>query len=137
VDFFLSQNNLLILVIALTSGFMLLLPTLMKGRSGGTVSSQQAVQLVNQQQGIFLDVRSADLFKTGSIPQARNVPAADIESRLNSLPKNKPIIVVCDQGRESARVAGILRKQGFEQAVSLGGGLRAWVQDGLPLAKKS
>jgi rhodanese-related sulfurtransferase len=137
VDFFLSQNNLLILVIALTSGFMLLLPTLMKGRSGGTVSSQQAVQLVNQQQGIFLDVRSADLFKTGSIPQARNVPAADIESRLNSLPKNKPIIVVCDQGRESARVAGILRKQGFEQAVSLSGGLRAWVQDGLPLAKKS
>lgn len=137
MDFFLSQNNLLILVIALTSGFMLLLPTLMKGRSGGTVSSQQAVQLVNQQQGIFLDVRSADLFKTGSIPQARNVPAADIESRLNSLPKNKPIIVVCDQGRESARVAGILRKQGFEQAVSLSGGLRAWVQDGLPLAKKS
>jgi rhodanese-related sulfurtransferase len=52
------------------------------------------------------------------------------------LPKDKPIIVVCDQGRESARIAGSLRKQGYEQAMSLEGGLRGWVQAGMPLSKK-
>lgn len=137
MDFILSQNNLLILAVALAAGAMLAWPTLMKGRPGSSVSAQQAILLANQKQGIFLDVRSADQFKTASIPQARNVPAAEIEARLNTLPKNKPIIVVCDQGRDSARVAASLRKQGYAEAVSLEGGLRAWTQGGLPLAKKA
>ena len=115
---------------------MLLLPTLLKG-GGKTVGVQQAVQLANQNQGLFLDVRSHESFKAGSIPQARNVPAADIASKLGTLPKDKPIIVVCDQGRDSARVAGSLRKQGYTEAVSLDGGLRGWVQAGMPLSKKT
>src|SRR5690606_30702076 len=131
VDFFLDQNNLIILFVAIASGVMLLLPTLLKG-GGKTVGVQQAVQLANQNQGLFLDVRSHESFKSGSIPQARNLPAADVASKLGSLPKNKPIIVVCDQGRDSARVAGALRKQGYTEAVSLEGGLRGWVQAGMP-----
>jgi len=137
VDFILSQNNLYILLIALASGAMLLWPTLNKGRNGKTVSVPEAVQLANQKQGIFLDIRTPEQFKTGSIPQARNLPAADIEAKLSTLPKNKPIIVVCDQGRESARVAAMLRKQGLEEAVNLEGGLRSWTEAGLPTAKKA
>lgn len=135
MNFFLEQTNLILAFTAVASGIMLLLPTILKGNAK-TASVNQAVQLANQKDGIFVDVRSHDLFKAGSIPQARNIPAADIQAKLGSLPKDKPIIVVCDQGRESARIAGSLRKQGYEQAMSLEGGLRGWVQAGMPLSKK-
>lgn len=135
MDFFLDQNNLIFLFVAIASGVMLMLPNLLKG-GGKTVSAQQAVQLANQQDGIFLDVRSHEAFKSGSIPQARHLPAADLQAKLGSLPKDKPIIVVCDQGRDSARAAGTLRKQGYDKVVSLEGGLNAWAQGGLPLSKK-
>lgn len=135
MDFFLDQTNFIILFTAIAAGVMLLLPNILKG-GGKTVGVSQAVLLANQKQGIFVDVRSADAFKTGAIPQARNLPAADIQAKLASLPKDKPIIVVCDQGRESVRIAASLRKQGYDQAVAIEGGLRAWSQAGMPLSRK-
>ncbi|TCT11236.1 rhodanese-like domain-containing protein [Paralcaligenes ureilyticus] len=137
MDFLLSQNNLYILIIALVSGGMLLWPNLRKSHGSSGVSVPEAVQLANQKQAVFIDVRSAEQFKTGSIPQARNLPAADIQEKLASLPKNKPIIVVCDQGRDSARVAATLRKQGMADVFSLDGGVRNWASGGLPLSKKA
>lgn len=136
MDFFLEQTNLLLVFVAVAAGVMLLLPTILKGNAK-SVGVQQAVQLANQSQGIFIDVRALEAFKAGSIPQARNVPAADIQAKLASLPKDKPIIIVFEQGRESTSVAGSLRKQGYEQAVSLDGGLRAWTAAGMPVSKKS
>ncbi len=135
MDFFLDQTNLIILFTAIASGIMLLLPNILKG-GAKTVSVSQAVLLANQQHGIFVDTRNAEAFKTSTIPQARSLPAADIQAKLNTLPKDKPIIVFCDQGRESTRLAGSLRKQGYEQAVALEGGLRGWSQAGMPLSKK-
>lgn len=137
MDFFLEQNNLLILAVAATSGFMLLLPTIMKSSGGGqTVDVPEAVRLVNHSHGIFLDIRSPEHFKAGTLPQARNIPAADLPTKMASLPKDKPIIVVCEQGNSAGRVASTLRKEGYTQAVVLEGGLRAWLKDGMPLSKK-
>lgn len=135
MDFILSQNNLYIVLIALISGAMLLWPTLRRGK-GGPISVSDAVQIVNRSQGVFVDVRPADQYKAGTIAQARNLPAADIDAKANTLPKNKPLVVFCDQGRESAKAAALLRKQGLD-AVSLEGGLKAWTQAGLPLSKKA
>jgi rhodanese-related sulfurtransferase len=136
VDFFLDQNNLILVFIALAAAVMLALPNLLKG-GAKVVGIQEAVRLANDSQGIFLDVRSAEAFKHGSIAQARNMPAADIPTKQASLPKDKPIIIVCEQGRDSARIAGTLRKQGHAGAVGLEGGLRGWLQAGLPLSKKN
>jgi len=137
VDFLLSQNNLYILIIALTSGLMLLWPTLVKGHGATAVGINEAVQLANQKQALFLDIRPTEQFKKGSIAQARNLPETDLPAKIGTLPKNKPIIVVCDQGRDSAKVAVSLRKQGFSEAVSLAGGLRDWLKEGMPLSKKA
>lgn len=135
MDFFLEQTNLILIFVAVASGIMLLLPNILKGNAK-TVGVQQAVQLANQSEGVFIDIRAQDAFKAGSIPQARNVPAADIQAKLASLPKDKPIIIVCEQGRDAMRVAGTLRKQGYEQTVCLEGGLRGWMQAGMPVSKK-
>jgi rhodanese-related sulfurtransferase len=136
VDFLLDQNNLILVFIALAAAVMLALPTVLKSGSK-SVGVHEAVRLVNDQQGLFVDVRNPDAFKLGSIPQARNVPAADLQTKPGALPKDKPIIIVCEQGREAARLAGALRKQGYTGAACLEGGLRGWLQAGMPLSKKS
>ena len=136
MDFILSQNNLFIVLIAVVSGALLLWPTIGKRRGTNPVTAAEAVQLANRSQGVFIDVRGPEQFKAGTIAQARNVPIAELEAKLDTLPKNKPLIVFCDQGREAIRAAAMLRKQGRE-AVSLEGGLRAWTQAGLPVSKKA
>lgn len=136
MDFILSQNNLYIVLIAVVSGALLLWPAIGRRRGTNPVTPTEAVQLANRSQGVFIDVRGAEQYKSGTIAQARNVPIAELEAKLDSLPKNKPLIVFCDQGREAIRAAATLRKHGLE-AVSLEGGLRAWTQAGLPLSKKA
>ncbi|MGB7482476.1 rhodanese-like domain-containing protein [Castellaniella ginsengisoli] len=135
MDFLLSQNNLWILLIALASGALLLWPSLSKGRSTGRIALAEAIRQVNQEHGLFVDVRPADQFKTGAIAQARNIPLDTLESHLNSLPKDKPIVLVDAHGRDSAKAAAQLRKQGFDQVFCLEGGLSAWTEGGLPLKK--
>ncbi|MCC3264324.1 rhodanese-like domain-containing protein, partial [Paenibacillus polymyxa] len=73
------------------------------------ISTNEAIQMVNQRNAVWVDVRPAEQFQAGHIAQARNVPAADIEQKASSLPKNKPLVVVCDNGRDSARAAAKLR----------------------------
>ncbi|MDN5844247.1 MAG: rhodanese-like domain-containing protein [Alcaligenaceae bacterium] len=137
MDFFLEQNNLWILLIALISGGMLLWPSLSKGRPGGRIDLNEAIQQVNREHGLFLDIRPAEEFKAGSIPQSRNVPVEDLDAKMGTLPKDKPLILVCARGRAAQQVAARLRKQGFDQVSCLNGGLDSWVQGGMPLAKKS
>lgn len=136
MDFLLSENNLLILTVAITSIIALALPSILKGKTK-TLSVNQAVQLINQQNGLFVDIRAADQFKAASIAQSRSLPSADIATKHNSLPKDRPLIVVCERGRNALSAAGKLRKLGFENVFSLEGGLQAWTQAGMPLSRKS
>lgn len=94
----------------------------------------QAIQLVNRQSGIIVDVREPDEFKGGHIPRAINVPLSALNSRINELEKykNKPVIVCCRSGQRSAQAAVSLRKQGFNTVHNLSGGFSAWQRDNLP-----
>ena len=136
MDFILSDNNPYILLIAIVSGLMLLWPTLMRGSRATVAPVSEAVRLSNQHNGIFIDVRPHDRFKAGTIAQARNIPLADIDAKINTLPKDKPLIVFCDHGRISVGAANKLRKSGFEHVVSLEGGLAKWVEAGMPTSGK-
>jgi rhodanese-related sulfurtransferase len=135
VDFILSQNNLLILAIAVLAGIMLLIPSFFKGRAGRAVSSSEAVQMVNQKDAILIDLRSADQFKAGAIAQSRNIPAADLDAKASTLPKDKPVILVCDTGRSAPRSVAVLRKHGITEAYTLQGGIQGWLQSSLPVKK--
>jgi rhodanese-related sulfurtransferase len=132
LQFLLDKNNVFIVAVTVISGVMLAIPALRKGRKGSAVSTGEAIQMVNQRNAVWIDVRPAEQFQAGHIAQARNVPAADIEQKAASLPKNKPLVVVCDNGRDSAK----LRAQGFADAVPLEGGMRAWSAASLPVTQK-
>lgn len=136
MDFFLSQNNLLLIGVALVSGIALAWPMIQSKRAGASITCTQAVQMMNHQHAILIDIRPGDAFSAGHIPQARSIPATEIEKKAASLPKNKPLILVCDFGRAAGSAAVRLRALGFTEVSVLGGGMRAWSTAGLPLTTK-
>lgn len=107
-----------------------------RARGGTSVGTSDAVRLANSG-ALLLDVRDAKDYEEGHIIEARNIPAAEIASRAESLKKfkEKPVIVYCDGGFTSAGAARALRASGFTKVVTLSGGLNSWRQENLPLVK--
>lgn len=71
---------------------------------------------------VVLDVRPAAVYAQEHIEGAINIPAAQIRTRLNELPKNKTIMVHCFKGYTSYVVARILMQNGFDNVLSYAGG---------------
>lgn len=132
---FLLENWALVLL-ALTSGGMLLWPVLSGGVQGG-ISPSQAVMLMNREKAVVVDVCEPAEFAAGHVGGAKNIPLSQLESQLAGTVKNKstPIILVCASGLRSSRAVAIAKKLGFEKAHSLNGGMGAWRQAGLPVQK--
>ena len=130
------KQNIFLVVLAAVSGGMLLVE-LLRGRTGGGLSPVEATLLINRENAVVLDVRDAAEFATGHIPNARNIPFAELDGRIGELNKfkNKPVVLVCQSGSRSGKALAALTKAGFEKAQSLGGGLAGWQKDGHPLVK--
>jgi rhodanese-related sulfurtransferase len=100
------------------------------------LSATQAVRLMNQG-ALVIDLRNKELYDAGHIVDARNVPAAELESQAETLKKwrDKNVITYCDSGTNGAGAARSLVKLGFTKVFNLQGGLNAWVKENMPLAK--
>lgn len=127
----------MLIAVALASGGMLLWPVVSGGVGAGEVSAAQAVQRINRDKAVLIDVRDAAEFATQHAQGARNVPLAELEARLPNEVKNKatPVILVCASGTRSRRAVAVAKKLGYEQAASLSGGVKAWLDAGLPVDK--
>lgn len=133
------KSNILLIGLALGSGFMLLLPLLKKGAGGvPNLSAAESVTLINRSNALVLDVRDDAEFASGHIADATHIPLADLATRLGELKKyqNKAILVNCQRGMRSAKACDILRKAEFTQVHNLQGGLNAWVEAKLPVVSK-
>jgi rhodanese-related sulfurtransferase len=132
---FLLENWLLIFV-AVTSGVALLLPNL-QNLGAPSLSPTQAVLLMNREKAHIVDVRSPEEFATGHLIGAKNIPMDKLQSDLGKSisDKKRPLILVCASGIRSQKAVGVAKAQGFEQAHSLGGGLKIWQDANLPLEK--
>lgn len=107
-------------------------------RKGGSISCQQAVDLINKQEGVVLDVRDSADYKSGHIVNAVNIPHGKVAEQLAQLEKYRarPIIVVCNMGQHAGSVCEALKKAGFDQIHRLGGGMGSWRGEKLPVIKK-
>jgi rhodanese-related sulfurtransferase len=96
------------------------------------VSVDQAYQLY--QDGTFvLDVRTPQEWDEYHAPDTTLIPLDELESRVDELPRDQEIVVVCRSGNRSQVGRDILRQAGFEQVTSMAGGLKAWGAAGYPL----
>jgi len=134
---FINQNILLISIV-LISGFGLIWPLLMGGKAN-ELSPVAATQLINREDAQIIDVREADEFAAGHLPEARHIPLGKLVERAGELEKfkDKPIIVCCASGMRSAKGCAALGKLGFSRVYNVSGGVDAWVGAGYPIKKGS
>jgi rhodanese-related sulfurtransferase len=134
VQFFI--DNWMLISVAFASGAMLLWP-MVQGATSGGLSAAAAVQLINRERAVVLDVCEAEEFAAGHVGGARNVPVGQLEQRLPEVVKNKtvPLILVCASGARANRALAVAKKLGYEKAQVLGGGMKAWKDANLPVEK--
>jgi rhodanese-related sulfurtransferase len=80
----------------------------------------------------IVDVREPEEWIAGHIDGSQHIPMSQFLQRLDEVPADRDIVVVCAVGQRSARVTAFLNQRGF-QASNLGGGLHAWTAAGRPL----
>lgn len=134
---FVINNWYLFLALAIILA-MLFGPAISQRRYGiRSVQPSEAVQLINRESAVVVDVCEPAEYASGHIPSALNAPLSALDKHLKPLEKhkNKPVVVTCRSGNRSLRAAVVLRKHGFEKVYSLAGGLGAWQRDNLPLEK--
>ena len=129
-------DNWMLISIALASGALLLWPVL-QGATAVGIAPNAAVQLINREKAVVVDVCEPEEFAQGHIVGSKNIPLADLEAKLPGLVKNKalPVVLVCQTGARSGRAVATAKKLGYEQAQSLAGGLKAWKAANLPVEK--
>jgi rhodanese-related sulfurtransferase len=131
VQFFI--DNIILIAVAFVSGAMLVWPAIRGRASGPTLSTLQATQLINSRNPQIVDLRKAEDFVKGSLPNARNLPSEKLNERLGELKKDKPVLLVCATGTSAGRIAALLRSRGFAEVFVLAGGIAGWREAGLPL----
>jgi rhodanese-related sulfurtransferase len=99
------------------------------------VNPHELVRLMNKDDAFVLDVRTLDIFKSGHILGAKNIPANEVHQKLAVLEKYKerPIIIVDAAGQSYLKTGVMLHKEGFMQVSYLAGGMGAWKTANLPV----
>ncbi|NPV84489.1 MAG: rhodanese-like domain-containing protein [Anaerolineae bacterium] len=86
-----------------------------------------------QQAGAFmLDVRQPEEWDEAHIPDSTLIPLNELTTRLNEIPADREIVVVCRSGNRSAQARDILRNAGYKKVTSMSGGIRQWIAAGYP-----
>lgn len=124
------------LVLALVVSFLVAIFSELRRKASGTINidASDAVRLINNG-ALVVDLRSADAFGRGHIVAARSIPHDELETKTESLAKDKatPVVAVCDNGVSSTRTVNMLRKAGYASVYGLKGGMNGWTQAGLPV----
>jgi rhodanese-related sulfurtransferase len=97
-----------------------------------------AVQLMNSEDVVVLDVREPSETAGGKIAKAIQIPVSGLAKRVGELlkHKDKSMLVYCKTGSRSGLACKELDKNGFEKVYNLSGGVMAWQEAHLPLSKK-
>ena len=135
--FLLRVENLLFVITAVVSG-SLLLWSLVSQRGVKEIDTRVAVQLINYQEALVLDVRDDSEYAAGHLPNSKHIPSEKIEERWTELQKfkEKPIVVIYRGGIRSSHASLVLKKNGFAQVFNLMGGIDAWRRASLPIVKR-
>jgi rhodanese-related sulfurtransferase len=109
----------------------------LNAKAGKGLSPQQATLVINRDNGVVLDVREHKDYERGHIVDAINIPLAKLAERVVELDKKKdrPIIVVCQMGQQSAEAVKLLQERGFAQVSRMSGGMTEWYTQSLPVVR--
>jgi rhodanese-related sulfurtransferase len=96
-----------------------------------SLDPKRARELIARERAQALDLRDEDDFADAHIVGAVRADDEEIEAALEALDQDRPVMVVCADGKRSSEVAADLRERGYQAAV-VEGGMKAWTGDSLP-----
>ena len=133
---FLLQQWILVAALLVAIGLLLFHET---RKAGPALSPQQAIDLVNAEDGVFLDLRDGGDYKQGHIVDAMHIPMAKLADRKSELDpyRDRPIILVCKMGQQAGAAAKQLRADGFGKVYKMAGGMLEWRNLQLPTVAKN
>ena len=82
---------------------------------------------------LLLDVRERDEFAAVRVEGCLFIPMSQLGARVQDVPRDRPVIVLCASGSRSASAASFLLGQGFEDVGNVAGGIDFWQRLGLPV----
>jgi len=83
---------------------------------------------------VVIDVREPQEYAEARVPGAVLIPLADVPERIDEIPEDRTVYVICGSGPRSARAVEYLNRQGYD-TVNVAGGTRAWVEAGHPVER--
>lgn len=97
------------------------------------ISPKEAKEMADQDQAILVDVREAWELQEARIQGALHIPLMELQRRVDELPKEATLIMVCKSGARSMHAAHMLHQMGYADVLNLAHGIIGWYQAGLPL----
>ena len=88
--------------------------------------AEVATALAGEDAPILLDVREPWELEVASVPGALHIPMGSVPSRLQELPEDRRIAVLCHSGQRSYQVAMFLEAQGYDDVANVDGGIDRW-----------
>jgi rhodanese-related sulfurtransferase len=84
---------------------------------------------------VILDVREADEFAQVRVAGSLFIPMSQLGARLEEIPHDRPVLVLCASGSRSANVTAHLVANGWEDVGNIAGGISTWERMGLPVTR--
>lgn len=84
---------------------------------------------------LLLDVRERNEFMAVRIEGSLFIPMSQLGVRVQDVPRDRPIMVICASGSRSVGATSYLRSAGWDDAGSVAGGIDAWERLGLPVKR--
>ncbi len=79
-----------------------------------------------------IDVRQMHEIASGTVPKAEALPLHMLPAKIQDLPRDEELVVVCRSGARSAQACLFLLQNGFSNVYNLRGGMMGWMQSGFP-----
>ena len=134
-----EQNNtnkwiipVILVAVAVIVGLILILGNSPSKSMPASINVTDAAQRFED--GAFLlDVRTVEEWNQGHVDGAVLIPLDQLSARLNEVPKDQDVLIICRSGNRSGQARDLLRGQGFDRTTSISGGINAWIAKALPV----
>jgi rhodanese-related sulfurtransferase len=83
---------------------------------------------------VLVDVREDDEYSDGHVASAVHIALSTVPDRVDEIPSEGPVYVICAVGGRSGKAAEFLRTKGID-AINVAGGTNGWVDSGRPIVR--
>ena len=99
------------------------------------ISPRKAAELHDEEKVAIVDVRENWEYEAGHVPDSILIPLGDLPERIDEVPRDRPVVLICRSGNRSGQALRFLESEGFDNVHNLVGGITAWEAQGHPIER--